>query len=274
MASPFFIAVALLLTSGCKPYFFDYSSRAFDLAKKSGFSSQTIKTDKFLLQTFHRASPKHNNILTVYIEGDGHAWANRSTPSLDPTPIRPIGLQLAVKDDSNAVLYIGRPCQYIGQDDRRCSVHYWTSHRFAEEVISSTNQAITYYSRLNSFDKIRLVGFSGGGTVAALVAARRSDVERLVTVAGILDHKRWTKHHSVSPLAGSLNPIDYINTLSLLPQHHLIGEKDKIVPRTIFDAYLSKLGANVEHQVTVIDDYDHDCCWADSWDKLLPLLIQ
>jgi hypothetical protein len=44
--------------------------------------------------------------------------------------------------------------------------------------------------------------------VASLVAARRHDVVRLVTVAGNLDHLAWTTLHGVSPLTGSLNPAD------------------------------------------------------------------
>jgi hypothetical protein len=66
-------------------------------------------------------------------------------------------------------------------------------------VISASNQAVDALKQRYGAQEIVLVGYSGGGAVAALVAARRTDVVRLVTVAGNLDHLAWTHLHSVPP---------------------------------------------------------------------------
>jgi hypothetical protein len=50
--------------------------------------------------------------------------------------------------------------------------------------------------------------------VAALVAARRTDVDRLVTVAGNLDPTAWAVYQHIQPLTGSLNPADEVDALS------------------------------------------------------------
>ena len=76
---------------------------------------------------------------------------------------------------------------------------------------------------------VALVGYSGGGAVVALVAAGRTDVVKLTTVAGNLDHAEWTKKHMISPLSGSLNPADYWRRLVDIPQVHYVGGRDEII---------------------------------------------
>ncbi len=49
------------------------------------------------------------------------------------------------------------------------------------------------------------------------MAARRSDVELLVTVTANLDTGMWTEHHDVTPLTGSLNPVNYAGALRAVP---------------------------------------------------------
>lgn len=70
----------------------------------------------------------------------------------------------------------------------------------------------------------------GGGMVSALVAARRDDVLRLVTVAGNLDTHAWARLHRISPLTGSLNPSEARAQLAHLRQVHFSGATDQVVP--------------------------------------------
>ena len=96
----------------------------------------------------------------------------------------------------------------IGDDRRSCVQKYWTGYRFALEVIEASNITVSQLKARYAADNIRLVGYSGGGAVAAFIAARRNDVVQLVTVAGNIDPAAWTKRHRMSQLSGSLNPAD------------------------------------------------------------------
>lgn len=207
--------------------------------------------------------------LTVYIEGDGLAWLARSAASDDPTPRRALALEMALKHWPGTAVYLGRPCQYLQaaeMDD--CDPAYWTNRRFSPEVLDSTEHAISLLKRRFGATRLVLVGYSGGGAIAALVAARRDDVVRLVTVAGNLDHARWTRHHRVPALAGSLNPALEWQRLRGVPQLHLVGADDANVPAWIAESYASAFAASERPEVRVLPGFDHQCCWAERWPEL------
>ena len=227
-----------------------------------------IVTENFVLQTYVPRLLKITDTVTVYIEGDGLAWINTSTPSSNPTPTSPLALKLALRDDSPSA-YIARPCQYIELNQSPlCEQKFWTSDRFSPEVIRSTNQAIDEIKRQFSAKKIILVGYSGGGAVAALVAARRLDIIRLITIAGNLDHRTWTQLHHSSPLTNSLNPVDDIDSLKNIPQTHFVGGKDMIVSENVARAYVSKFPIDSKPSIVVMPEFDHACCWESSWPQL------
>ncbi len=239
--------------------------QASDLAAKKSWKSEDIKTDSFTLRAYLPQDQKKSEILNVYIEGDGLAWVNSSTPSFDPTPTNPLALTLALLD-TNASAYLARPCQFVGAElQRHCAQKYWTSHRFAPEVIDATNSAVNQLKVRFIANKVRLIGYSGGGAVAALVASRRNDVVQLVTVAGNLDHVAWARQHRLSPLSGSLNPVDFWKDLQDIPQRHYVGGKDRIVDEHITQSYVDRFAANKKPDVSVIPTFDHHCCWALIW---------
>lgn len=185
--------------------------------------------------------------LNIFIEGDGRPG---------------VALKLAHDIGGNSV-YLGRPCQYsLGNRFNLCNKALWTSHRYSHSVIISMNRAITAMKLRFGADKVRLIGFSGGGTVASIIAAQRHDVELLVTVAGNLDHKQWTDFNQIAPLAGSLNPVDYSKALESVPQIHLIGDRDHIVPGSVLMSYLSRLKSLDNVQSHIIVGADHTCCWS------------
>lgn len=218
------------------------------------------------LQTAHR--------LTVYIEGDGLAWVDRHTPSIAPTPVDPVGLRLAVADAGARSVYLGRPCQYTqGPTFKRCDPRYWGSHRFSPEVIEAMDRAVEQLKNKYTAAELVLVGYSGGAAVAALLAARRSDVVALVTVAGTLDTGMWTQQQRVSPLAGSLNPKDVASLVAHLNQWHFIGQKDPVVQSAVLTSFLSGASGHDRRGipapiVQAMPDFDHSCCWAQPWPEL------
>jgi pimeloyl-ACP methyl ester carboxylesterase len=242
-----------------------------ELAVQDGWQLDVIKGSHFNLASFTPKLVLPQSQLVVYIEGDGLAWESRFKVSPDPTPAFAMALLLARKHPSNNAVYLSRPCQYVvGINRRNCEPSVWTSGRFSEQIIRASNDAIDYLKQKYNSKSLILIGYSGGGAVAALVAARRNDVEQLVTIAGNLDHKLWTDLHQISPLMGSLNPTSYRQVLESIPQTHLVGENDKNVPPELIKKYVK--GFNIPELVTVkvVEEFDHKCCWVDQWPALLP----
>lgn len=263
-------ALALLLTlpaiAGCAAL--DRDANADAIARPAGLKRMVLKTDPFLLTTFVRLSDAREPV-TVYIEGDGLAWLSRTEPSLDPTPKEAIGLVLAAADNSPNVVYIARPCQFTPRaKNPACGVPYWTTKRFAPEVVASVGQALDQIAAQVPGQKLKLVGYSGGGALAVLVAARRKDVALIRTVAGNLDHAEVNRLHGVSPLSGSLNAIDAAAQVAGIPQIHYSGEADTTVPPTIAERFKQASGSKCVTSKIVMGT-THDRGWKERWRDLL-----
>jgi len=243
--------------------------QAEQLATKAGWARTTLETSTFTLASFAPRTQVTTDTLTVYIEGDGFAWINASTPSMDPTPRDPLALKLALLDQTGTAVYLARPCQFVQKNEQRnCNTRYWTSHRFAVEVIESSNAAIDQLKREAGARHLKLVGYSGGGAVAALVAAHRTDVVALITVAGNLDHAAWTSMHKITPLSGSLNAADASARLQSIPQRHYVGQKDTIIGEGVARSYVARFGSPGP-AIIVMPDFDHHCCWTAAWPSLV-----
>lgn len=266
------LAALAVLVGGCAgiPSTAERQKYANDLAAQQGWQPQLLDGGAFRLLSYTPEPVVKSDSLTVYIEGDGFAWATSSRPSLDPTPRTPLALQLALADPSHdAVAYLARPCQYVDAKTSGCDQRYWTAARFAPEVIEASSQAIDFLKRYYGARRLTLVGYSGGGAVAALVSARRSDVKLLVTIAGNLDHLAWTTLHGVSPLSGSLNPSDFRRHLEDTPQVHLVGGRDIVVPAAIAERFVQGFPETRQPRVVRFPDYDHLCCWAQGWSAIV-----
>lgn len=232
-------------------------------ANERGYVAQDEIGGDFRLLALTRIGTKSDE-LSVYIEGDGAAWPTRFHPPRDPTPIKPVALALSASDDAAAIAYIGRPCQYLDPAALiSCDAAYWTTRRFAPEVLASYDVVLDRLKARSGSHRLRLYGYSGGGTIAALLAQKRSDVAGLVTIAAPLALTSWTIHHGVSVLTGSIDPI----AAPGLPAHavHWVGGRDKIVPGRIIETY----AAAKPGKVIVEPDFDHECCWSRDWKRLL-----
>jgi hypothetical protein len=215
---------------------------AYNISKESGLMPAEIIGGEFVLRVYYRFG-KAGAPLHVYLEGDGRAWLTPTRASYNPTPLDPVGLSLAAQDDADNVLYIARPCQYVSFDKNpNCEFPYWTYKRFAPEIINSVSAVIDRGKQMSQGRGIEMIGFSGGGAVAILVAAKRRDVIGIRTVAGNLNHERWTNHHKIDPLKGSLNPVDVAKKVSHIPQIHYVGMLDKVIERGVADSFKRKAG--------------------------------
>ena len=202
--------------------------------------------------------------LVLFVESDGTPWVEGGTRvALDPTPRVPLALKLAA-ETPGPVLYLGRPC-YDGAGPRSaCPPRLWTSDRYSLEVVESMVAAADSFATAHRLSRVLLVGSSGGGALAALMAPRLRYTVGVVTIAADLDTDAWAEWHHYAPLTGSLNPARE-PPLGVL-EWHLIGDRDGNVPYATAQRYLSRLAPG---RVLRYPTYDHVCCWEELWPSFL-----
>lgn len=268
-----FVLPLLHLLAACAP-----GARRVDietaqtLAAPARLEERLRRSGQFVLTTRERIDRQGADI-TIYIEGDGFAWATRTLPSNDPTPDNPVALALAALDPAPNVAWIARPCQYTPRTENpACAEYFWTHGRLAPEVIRSIDDAVTAIKESARAPRVHLVGYSGGGGAAVLVAARRSDVGSIRTLAGNLEIDAFTRLHKVSPMTGSLNPGAAAKTVERVPQQHWVGGADTIVPVAISRAYLAAMTRQHCARVTVLPGVSHYDGWPAAWRTLVPTL--
>jgi hypothetical protein len=236
---------------------------------------RSVKGGDFWITTYQKVTDKYAPYV-FYIESDGDAFYvlnKHKFVSDDPTPKNPGFLKLATLDTRPNVVYIARPCQYTSKNlNPKCqNKAYWTNLRMSGEVVDSINQVI---NSLNNGNRYSLVGYSGGGGIAVLCAARSDKVKDILTLAANLDIFSFMQHHGTSEVAmiGSLNPIDYASKIRNIPQMHISGGRDKIVPPFIADNFVKASSSRCVHQ-NIFDQNAHGSGWQHDWNYILNLPI-
>jgi pimeloyl-ACP methyl ester carboxylesterase len=158
------------------------------------------------------------------------------------------------------------------RDNARCDVRYWTGARFAPEVLVSMDEAMDAIAARAPGAGVDLIGYSGGGAIAVLLAARRSDVLSLRTVAGNLDSEYVNRLHDVSPMPASLNAIDAAALLGALPQMHFASDADHVVPVAVAGRFVDAVGTDCA-RLRAVADGAHDGDWARIWPELLAVPV-
>jgi predicted esterase len=262
--------IILVLLTACAPQRRQMSMTDVDtLSQEYGYSHRVMDGGKFSLLTVSAdvTPEQHGPMLRVYIEGDGLAWRTRRHLSSHPTPVNPVSLRLMLADPSPDKLYIARPCQFIQTDF--CQSRFWSTDRYHEDVVAAVSAVISNFKQARGYTQVELVGYSGGATVALLFAARRDDVLSVRTVSGNLDPAEFCRLHHVTPLSGSLNPIDFTASLQSIPQLHFVGEQDSVVPIEIFTSYRGYFDDPQLVKSKVVSGMGHREGWVKIWDKLL-----
>lgn len=253
------ISVAALFS--CSPNYQEIKLKAIEIGHGNGMESKTYQTKNFKIFTLLKnTDPKKP--LRVYIEGDGRAFINKYTPSQNPTPLSFFLLNLVKEDDYPNILYIARACQF--SEDDKCQEKYWTIARFSPEAVDSIAEVLQNFSK----QKIELIGYSGGGAIAKLIAQKNSNIANLRTIAGNLDHQKFTEIHRVPALSKSAPDFD-LQQLAKIPQIHFVGADDKIVPEIIAKSYEEKLPQKNCSEIMVIKNATHSQGWSEVWPQLL-----
>ena len=258
------IFVGCLWLAGCATPSENFSA----IADEFGFYSLSAKTNLFEHQIY--INPEANNglnkdVLHVYLDGDGTPWEHSRWVARDPTSRNPMILEL-MKIDKQPAILLGRPCYHGFNKAPQCDYRYWTSHRYSLEVVDSMATALNIWLQEHAYSKLSLIGFSGGGTLALLIAPKITSVETIVTLAANLDVAEWSRYHGYGPLQNSLNPADQL-MIADIQQIHIAGADDKVVPPIIIESYLEKQKKSSIY--IVYENFDHDCCWVDQWAEIL-----
>ncbi len=260
-----------LAVSGCAPTQQQLTERAQRIAQPSGLQAQVVASQGYNVMTYARVDDPHQP-LRVYLEGDGKAWITRTRISMNPTPHNPVALRLAALDDAPNVVYIARPCQYVALSrEVHCSPHDWSLARYSPAILDAIDGVISQFrAQVDPAAGVELVGYSGGGALAALLATKRDDIRSLRTVAANLDTELFTRLHQVSPLDRSLNPADFSDLLASLPQRHYVGMQDDIIPQAIAQSYRRQMATLACTTIAPVNGVAH----ADGWERVWPGLLQ
>jgi hypothetical protein len=250
----------LVLAGGCR----SASERFLGLATDRGLRLEVVTGSGFRHLVLSRERTT-GAILHVYLDGDGVPWRG-GYPAVDPTPGDPLVLDLLALDPGSAV-YLGRPCYHGLGDEPRCSPALWTSGRYSEAVVTSMAVAARHLLAARESERVVWLGYSGGGALAVLLAARVPETVAVITVAANLDIDAWADQQRSSRLADSLNPTRQPPLPAHVVQRHYVGGRDRTVSVEIARASVPA-GADL----VVVPDYDHRCCWTTLWPSALSRL--
>lgn len=240
------------------------SQRIDTFALANGLDRQIIEGRDFRHVVYSRH--EGTGTLLVFLEGDGAPWFTPTIVSLDPTPTNPLMLRLLTQTKGSAA-YIGRPC-YLGlAQDTGCEPRWWTSARYHDRVVASMAAVIQHLVTARGYRDIAIIGHSGGGALAMLLAHKMGgQLRAIITLAANIDTDSWATYHGYTPLADSLNPA----TLPALPQTvyqaHFVAVNDHSVPPFIT---LEGLRNQTHARVVKLDNVDHA-----SWERVWPQIVR
>jgi pimeloyl-ACP methyl ester carboxylesterase len=235
------------------------------MAHEQGFHKAEVMGSLFPHIIFHNGKLGSSSTLHVYLGGDGTPWIGGFIIARDPTPRKPVVLKLMAMDESPSLL-LGRPCYHGFSKRQPCISDHWTSGRYSEEVIDSMSRVLRRVMSDYGHTDLHLMGFSGGGSLAMLIAERFPETRSIITVAGNLDIETWAELHGYDPLDGSKNPKAMPPLPTTIRQYHLAGGRDSNVPANLVrDALVNQ----PDSQYILFDEFTHGCCWEEVWYEVL-----
>ncbi len=260
-----FLLVVIATVSGC----INPVRHANQLAETNGLQPALLQGTSFEHHAFG-AIRGPSGLLVLFIDGDGTPWVHGGRRvAADPTPRAPLALELAAATPAS-VLYLGRPCYFEARMPPQCKQSLWTSGRYSPAVVESMSAAANSYIAEHRFRRVLIVGYSGGGALAVLMARRLPGVAGVVTIAGNLDPDAWTKLHGYLPLDGSLNPSLEPPLPSALKQWYYVGGRDTNVPPSIAGSYAQRAAPD---RLRSYPDFGHVCCWRKEWPAMFAGII-
>lgn len=261
-----YIFIILVLVSCVSP-----SKKFANKALEYGFDNLEMSSDIFEHRIYYNQFVLDNIDalrLHVYLDGDGTPWIRNKWIAKDPTARNPLILRLMNLDKTPSIL-LGRPCYYGVNQDFNCENKYWTSHRYSSEVVGSMAYILNDWLAKHKYKELVFIGFSGGGTLAVLMANKINITTKVVTVAANLDISAWSDFHGYKTLKSSLNPIEEAVLNTNIQQFHFAGKEDKVVPAFIIKKYAKHQKNSMYFEISA---KNHVCCWEKEWPKILDII--
>ena len=238
------------------------AARLHRQADQQGFQTLELPVPGFVLQAFQYLPANSFQRLHVYLEGDGRPWERGRMPSSEPTTHDSVVLPLMAIDAAPS-LYLARPCYNGHAADVGCHPALWTQARYGQIVVDAMTAALRAFCERHQVRELVLIGHSGGGSLAMLLAERLPQSRAIVTLAGNYDIDVWADHHGYWRLNDSLNPARQIDRG--LPEWHILAREDRIVPPVLFEQALRQ---RKNSRVYLIDG-DHHRGWLGVWPSVL-----
>ena len=243
--------------------------QADSVAARAGMSRTVLEGARFHHVSYERIVP--GAVLFIFVDGDGRPWVRGGRAmATDPTSRHPLLLDLAAQTRTGSTLYLGRPC-YLGLARMpECQPSDWTSARYSTQVVQSLAAAANRFVSEHAIQEVVLIGHSGGGTLAVLMAPQVEHLRAVITIAGNLDVSAWSAFHAYLPLAGSLDPAAGRALPTGVTEIHLVGGADRNVPPQLMQRYLA---VHPGALVWTYPTFNHECCWREAWPEVLPRLM-
>lgn len=226
---------------------------AIRLASAAHMLERHIIVGEVDITTFERGT-KRNAPARLYIEGDGPLWLMNEQivyepmVSINPTPVNPVALHMATRDNAPNKFYMARPCQYQRghrpDEDGGCVPSMWLEGRYGADVVAIMDTAIDNIKKRYGITGFELIGFEGGGVIALALATERDDIISVRTVAAPLDHEILTAAKKIPAFDKSLNAPEFARDVARVPQHHFFGHlEDEIPYKAMYDSYAAAAGS-------------------------------
>jgi dienelactone hydrolase len=141
--------------------------------------------------------------------------------------------------------------------------------RRREREVASVNAALDRLKDTFQWERLNLVGHSGGGHLVATLMARRSDLNCAVIASGNVSVRQRNEammgdaNRDVTGHVDFVDPVDLVDEVARHPPEKVIVLTDKLdrsvsaVHQQHYVDALRKVGVAVEHDFVVADDPDH-----------------
>lgn len=219
---------------------------------------------RFHHKIYRNGHAVQDGVLHVFIEGDVSVKQALRTSPPDPTPRGALMLRMMRLDSAGAIL-LGRPCHHGLYVMDQCEVRHIGPERYSAETVDSMQAALQDEMRQSGADRAVLIGYSGGGALAMLLAGHMPGIAAVVTLAGNLDNTALVDLHGAPPLTGSLDPASQPRLPPSVLQLHFFGELDENIPLSAAQNTLIRQNATP----IIMRGFDHECCWENIWPEIL-----